>query len=155
MGDFAIEKRGKVFQSLNDSITKSLNGNRGVSSTVKLSVSKTELGGSNPSAPARIYGAERATVKHTEREERKQQMATMTEQNAIVTTVKSWPDRIKTFYNDVRTEMRKVTSPSWKEVRATTAVVVITVFIFAVYFAVIDYFIQHGISSLFSYFKGH
>ncbi len=27
---------------------------RGVSSTVKLSVSKTELGGSNPSAPARI-----------------------------------------------------------------------------------------------------
>jgi hypothetical protein len=28
--------------------------NRGVSSTVKLSVSKTELGGSNPSAPARV-----------------------------------------------------------------------------------------------------
>src|SRR5215471_8193134 len=27
---------------------------RGVSSTVKLSVSKTELGGSNPSAPARV-----------------------------------------------------------------------------------------------------
>ncbi len=33
---------------------KRLNGNRGVSSTVKLSVSKTELGGSNPSAPARV-----------------------------------------------------------------------------------------------------
>jgi hypothetical protein len=31
-------------------------GNRGVSSTVKLSVSKTELGGSNPSAPARVEG---------------------------------------------------------------------------------------------------
>jgi hypothetical protein len=29
---------------------------RGVSSTVKLSVSKTELGGSNPSAPARVFG---------------------------------------------------------------------------------------------------
>jgi hypothetical protein len=29
---------------------------RGVSSTVKLSVSKTELGGSNPSAPARFEG---------------------------------------------------------------------------------------------------
>ena len=82
-------------------------------------------------------------------------MATMTEQNAIVTTVKSWPDRIKTFYNDVRSEMRKVTSPSWKEVQATTAVVVITVFIFAVYFAIIDYFIQHGVSYLFTYFKGH
>src|SRR5271165_6578242 len=30
---------------------------RGVSSTVKLSVSKTELGGSNPSAPARFEAA--------------------------------------------------------------------------------------------------
>ena len=82
-------------------------------------------------------------------------MATMTEQNALVTTVKSWPDRIKTFYNDVRTEMRKVTAPTFKEVQATTTVVIITVFIFAVYFAVIDYFIQHGVSYLFNYFKAH
>ena len=56
--------------------------------------------------------------------------------------VKSWPERIKTFYNDVRTEMRKVTAPSCKEVQATTTVVVITVFIFAVYFWVIDFVIQ-------------
>jgi len=69
--------------------------------------------------------------------------------------IKTWPDRIKSFYNDVRTEMRKVTSPSWKEVQATTLVVVITVFIFAVYFAVIDYFIQHGVTYLFNYFKTH
>jgi preprotein translocase subunit SecE len=82
-------------------------------------------------------------------------MATMTEQNAIVTTVKSWPDRIKTFYNDVRTEMRKVTSPSWKEVQSTTTVVVITVFIFAVYFFIIDKVIQSGVSALFNYFKTH
>ena len=80
-------------------------------------------------------------------------MATMTEQNALVTTVKSWPDRIKVFYNDVRTEMRKVTAPSWKEVRATTAVVVITVFIFAVYFAIIDNLIASGVKFLFDYFK--
>jgi preprotein translocase subunit SecE len=69
--------------------------------------------------------------------------------------IKSWPVRIKTFYNDVRGEMRKVTAPTWKEVRATTTVVVITVFIFALYFAVIDYFIQHGITALFNYFKTH
>jgi preprotein translocase subunit SecE len=80
-------------------------------------------------------------------------MASVAEQNAIVTTVKSWPDRIKSFYNDVRTEMRKVTAPTWKEVQATTTVVVITVFIFALYFAVIDYFIQQGVSWLFHYFK--
>ena len=82
-------------------------------------------------------------------------MATMTEQNALVTTVKAWPERTRTFYNDVRTEMRKVTAPSWKEVQGTTTVVVITVFIFALYFAIIDYFIQNGVSYLFNYFKTH
>jgi preprotein translocase subunit SecE len=82
-------------------------------------------------------------------------MASVAEQNAIVTTVKAWPERIKSFYNDVRSEMRKVTAPSFKEVQATTAVVVITVFIFGLYFAVIDYFIQHGVSYLFNYFKAH
>jgi preprotein translocase subunit SecE len=69
--------------------------------------------------------------------------------------IKSWPDRIRAFYNDVRTEMRKVTAPTFKEVRATTTVVVITVFLFGLYFAVIDYFIQHGVSFLFNYFKSH
>jgi len=69
--------------------------------------------------------------------------------------MKAWPERIRTFYNDVRTEMRKVTAPSWKEVQATTTVVVITVFIFALYFAVIDYVIQHGVTALFDYFKVH
>ncbi|HET6179950.1 MAG TPA: preprotein translocase subunit SecE [Candidatus Sulfotelmatobacter sp.] len=69
--------------------------------------------------------------------------------------MKRWPDRIKAFYNEVRTEMRKVTAPSWKEVQATTTVVVITVFIFALYFAVIDYFIQNGVTYLFNYFKVH
>jgi preprotein translocase subunit SecE len=82
-------------------------------------------------------------------------MATMTEQNALVATVKSWPDRTRNFYNDVRTEMRKVTAPSWKEVQATTTVVVITVFIFALYFAVVDFVIQHGVTALFSAFKVH
>ena len=66
--------------------------------------------------------------------------------------LKSWPERIKTFYNDVRTETRKVTAPSWKEVQATTAVVVVTVFLFGVYFFVIDNVIQKGVSFLYSYF---
>jgi preprotein translocase subunit SecE len=52
--------------------------------------------------------------------------------------VRSWPDRIKSFYNDVRTEMKKVTAPTFKEVQATTAVVIVTVFLFGVYFFVVD-----------------
>ena len=69
--------------------------------------------------------------------------------------MKSWPDKIKSFYNDVRTEMRKVTAPSWKEVRGTTTVVIITVFIFALYFGIIDFIIQHGVTALFNYFRIH
>jgi preprotein translocase subunit SecE len=66
--------------------------------------------------------------------------------------LRSWPERIKSFYGDVRSEMRKVTAPSLKEVRATTAVVVVTVFIFGVYFFVIDNVIQRGVTFLYSYF---
>ena len=69
--------------------------------------------------------------------------------------LKAWPERAKSFYNDVRTEMRKVTAPSLKEVQATTAVVVVTVFIFGVYFFVIDNVIQRVVSFLFSYFGAH
>ena len=56
--------------------------------------------------------------------------------------LKAWPQRAKSFYNDVRTEMRKVTTPSRKEVQGTTTVVIITVFLFAAYFWVIDTVIQ-------------
>ena len=69
--------------------------------------------------------------------------------------LKLWPERVKSFYSDVRTEMRKVTAPSWKEVRATTAVVVVTVFIFGVYFFIIDNVIQRGVTFLYSYFGTH
>ena len=52
--------------------------------------------------------------------------------------LKQSPARIKGFFSDVRNEMRKVTFPSFKEVRATTIVVIITVFVFALYFWGID-----------------
>jgi len=67
--------------------------------------------------------------------------------------IKSCPERIRALYNVVRREMHKITAPTCKEVRATTTVVVITVFIFGLYFFVIDYFIQHGMTTLFDYFK--
>ena len=52
--------------------------------------------------------------------------------------MKGLPTRTRSFLGDVRNEMRKVTAPSRKEVQATTAVVIITVFIFAGYFYVVD-----------------
>jgi preprotein translocase subunit SecE len=69
--------------------------------------------------------------------------------------MKSWPEKVRSFYNDVRTEMRKVTAPTFKEVRATTTVVIITVFLFALYFGIIDFIIQHGVTAMFNYFKVH
>jgi preprotein translocase subunit SecE len=78
-------------------------------------------------------------------------MATATQQNGLTTTIKAWPERTRTFYNDVRTEMRKVTTPSFKEVQATTGVVIVTVFLFGVYFWAVDNTIGTGINYLFKY----
>jgi preprotein translocase subunit SecE len=78
-------------------------------------------------------------------------MASVAEQNALTTTIKSWPERVKTFYNDVRTEMKKVTAPSFKDVRATTIVVIITVFLFGLYFWIVDNTIGSAVNYLFKY----
>jgi preprotein translocase SecE subunit len=49
--------------------------------------------------------------------------------------------------------MKKVTSPSLKEVRATTVVVVVTVALFGLYFWVIDTLISKGVNQVFKYFR--
>jgi preprotein translocase subunit SecE len=69
--------------------------------------------------------------------------------------MRSWPERIKTFYGDVRTEMKKVTSPSRKEVQATTTVVIITVFLFAFYFWVVDLAITNTLERTLHYLSRH
>ena len=46
--------------------------------------------------------------------------------------------------------MRRVTWPNSKQVRATTGVVIGTVFAFAAYFAVVDFLVGRGITKLFS-----
>ncbi len=76
-------------------------------------------------------------------------MAAASPDDSFGARVASWPDKIKTFYNDVRMEMKKVTTPSFKEVQATTVVVVITVFIFGLYFWLVDFVIGRGIDFVF------
>jgi preprotein translocase subunit SecE len=80
-------------------------------------------------------------------------MAAASPQDNFGAKVASWPEKIKTFYNDVRMEMKKVTTPSLKEVQATTVVVIITVFIFGLYFWVVDFFIGRGIDYVFRWFS--
>jgi len=65
--------------------------------------------------------------------------------------LKAWPQRIKSFYNDVRTEMRKVTVPNRKEVQGTTTVVIITVFLFGLYFWIVDSILQKTLDHVLKY----
>jgi preprotein translocase subunit SecE len=56
--------------------------------------------------------------------------------------------RARDFLTDVRAEMRKVVTPSRKEVQMTTTVVLVTVFIFAFYFWAVDSVFTFGIDQL-------
>ena len=58
--------------------------------------------------------------------------------NKLVAGVTGTWNEFRRFLTDVRAEMRKVVTPSRKEVKATTTVVIIAVFIFGVYFFLVD-----------------
>ena len=53
--------------------------------------------------------------------------------------------RLRDFLQDVRSEMRKVVTPSRQEVQSTTVVVLVTVFAFAGYFYLVDSILGRGI----------
>ncbi len=65
--------------------------------------------------------------------------------------LKTGPARLGEFLKDVRAEMKKVITPSRAEVQATTIVVIATVFVFAVFFAIIDFFVGNGMDLLFKH----
>ncbi|MEJ2077471.1 MAG: preprotein translocase subunit SecE [Acidobacteriota bacterium] len=62
------------------------------------------------------------------------------------------PGKISTFVTDVRSEMRKVTWPSKKEVYGTTIVVIVTVFFFGFYLFLIDSILQVAVNRIFQAF---
>ncbi len=49
-----------------------------------------------------------------------------------------WPQQTKSYIEEVKAEMRRVSWPSWNQVRATTGVVIAATFLFAIYFFVVD-----------------
>jgi preprotein translocase subunit SecE len=56
----------------------------------------------------------------------------------------NWWNKAKEFLSETRSEMRKVSFPSRDEVVATTIVVLITSFVFAVFLFVADQLIIHA-----------
>ncbi len=67
--------------------------------------------------------------------------------------VKEAPRNLITFYGDVKTELKKVTWPSKKEVYSTTMVVIVTVFFFGVYLFLVDILLRNSVQQIFSFFS--
>ena len=67
--------------------------------------------------------------------------------------VKGWPERLKNYVEALRMEMRRVTWPNKKQVRATTVVVIVTVFVFGLYFAIVDWILNFGMTKVFGFFS--
>jgi len=72
-----------------------------------------------------------------------------------ITNAVSWPQRTKSYIDEVKAEMRRVTWPNWKQVRATTGVVIAAVFLFAAYFFVVDNVVRAGIDKIINAFTHH
>jgi preprotein translocase subunit SecE len=77
------------------------------------------------------------------------------EQSKAMERFKARPLELIQFLKDVRSELRKVVTPTRPEVQSTTAIVITTVFIFAAYFAVTDYIFGQGITRLIQHLTKH
>ena len=67
--------------------------------------------------------------------------------------IKGAPKNLTVFYGDVKTELKKVTWPSKREVYSTTVVVIITVFFFGLYLFVVDMLLRNGVEEIFRIFS--
>ena len=69
-----------------------------------------------------------------------------------VLQMKAWPARFRTFYDAIKREMKLVTWPTRMQVQSTTVVVLVTVFLFALFFGVVDLALSTGMARLYGYF---
>jgi preprotein translocase subunit SecE len=74
------------------------------------------------------------------------------EEQALTKSPMAWPMRVKDYFEELQLEMKRVTWPTWPQVRATTGVVIFAVFAFAAYFAVVDTIVGRLIQKLFDTF---
>ncbi|HET8548090.1 MAG TPA: preprotein translocase subunit SecE [Bryobacteraceae bacterium] len=67
----------------------------------------------------------------------------------FIAKVGQWPAQTRSYFEELQQEMRRVTWPNPKQVRATTAVVIATIFAFAGYFLVVDFVLGRSITKLY------
>ena len=75
------------------------------------------------------------------------------ESGNFIQRASGWPVQVKNYFEELQMEMRRVTWPSWKQVRATTLVVIAAVFAFAAYFFVVDDIVNNLITKLINSFS--
>ena len=91
--------------------------------------------------------ASKALVNGEERSAPAKRQGAKAEPNMFDKVADTW-NRFNSFLTDVRAEMRKVVAPSRKEVEITTWVVVVAVFLFGLFFFVVDGIFRYGIDQL-------
>jgi preprotein translocase subunit SecE len=72
-----------------------------------------------------------------------------------LTKAAGWPQQTKSYIDEVKAEMKRVSWPTWKQVRATTGVVIAAVFLFAAYFWIVDAVVNFSITRIINYFTHH
>jgi preprotein translocase subunit SecE len=82
-------------------------------------------------------------------------IAVADEQSTGFNRLKAQPRELKEFLENVRSEMRKVVTPTRAEVQSTTTVVLAAVFLFAAYFFVVDTIFGQGVTHLIQYLTKH
>ena len=82
-------------------------------------------------------------------------VAVSNEPTTGIEQLKNQPSRLMAFLKETRSEMRKVWWPGWPEVQSTTIVVLITVFLFAAFFWVVDTVFGNMIERLLHLLTGH
>jgi preprotein translocase subunit SecE len=82
-------------------------------------------------------------------------IAVADQQSTGLDRLKAQPQKAIEFLKDVRSEMRKVVAPTRAEVQSTTTIVIITVFVFAGYFFVVDTVFGQGVTRLIQFLTKH
>ena len=62
--------------------------------------------------------------------------------DALASPTRSWLARVVGFLRDVRAELRKVTWPTWEELKKATAVIIVFVIALGVFIGLLDSFLQ-------------
>jgi preprotein translocase subunit SecE len=67
--------------------------------------------------------------------------------------VRAYPRRLREYFHEVRVELRQVTWPSREQVIATTAVVIVAVGFFGLFFFGVDSTVGYVLERIFAYFR--